>query len=68
MVKLLRGSSPRIDSKTWVPERRYRPDLMPNEGWGECTVHECCTVTFLANGYCVEHWDKDLDNNFTIVE
>ena len=73
MGKLLRGSK---KWKVWVdptsghyvPERRYNPDLIPEESWGLCKVKRCDIVNYLANGYCVTHWDRGLDDRFTVVE
>jgi hypothetical protein len=39
-------------------DRNYDDVKMPVEAWGLCEAKRCETVTVLADGYCLEHWDR----------
>jgi hypothetical protein len=54
-----------MPSKKLVPKkdttkRRDTEVQMPETSWGECRVARCVTITMLANGYCVTHWDRGI--------
>ena len=46
-----------MDSKTWIPERRYKLDHHPEWSSGKCTVESCEAIGDLADGLCMKHWD-----------
>ena len=48
---------------SWLPNRKQRqlPDRevqMPDVTWDMCRVRTCRAVEWLADGYCVVHWDR----------
>ena len=43
-------------------ERRDEEVYLPAETWGECRVATCYTINMLADGYCITHWDRGMDD------
>lgn len=44
----------------------YSAVVMPPESFGKCRIDKCWTVGDLADGLCVDHWDRGIGVATTI--